>query len=284
MALSLSAYRKYPDFIITSPAEAVIQVLLNRPEKYNTFTDRMWKDFGKIFRQISYDSDYRVVVLSATGTRGFTAGLDLQEASQGDVLSGVTGEDPARRAPRLRGYIEEFQAQLTEVERCEKPVICAMFATSYGIAVDIACCCDVRICSKDAIFAVKEIDVGIAADLGTLTRLPKIVGSFGWAKYVCLTGVAFGASEALDHGFVTNVYPSKDACIEAAMKVAVLIKSKSPVAITGVKTIMNHTRDHTVAQSLHYTAVWNAAALQTEDVSKAIMSFKTRSQPEFAKL
>ncbi|KAI0009073.1 ClpP/crotonase [Xylariaceae sp. FL0662B] len=284
MTPTLSAYNDYPDYLITSPAEAVIQVLINRPENYNTFTGRMWRDFGRIMRQISHDADYRAVILSATGTRGFSAGLDLEEASQGEILNGATQGDPGRRAAKIRRYIHEFQAQLSEVEHCEKPVVCALFATSYGIAVDIACCCDVRICTEDTVFSVKEIDVGIAADLGTLTRLPKIVGSFGWSKYVCMSGSPFKAQEALDHGFVTQVYPSKDSCLEGARAMAVLIASKSPVATTAIKAIMNHGRDHTVDQSLHYTGVWNAASLQTEDVSRAIMSFKSKKKPKFAKL
>lgn len=163
-------------------------------------------------------------------------------------------------------------------------MICALFGTSYGIAVDIACCCSLRLCSQDAVFAVKEIDVGIAADLGTLTRLPKIVGSSGWAQYVCLTGSPFKAEEALGQGFVTEVLPSREEALDRAVRVAGLIAGKSPVASTAVKAIMNHARDHTIAQSLHYTGVWNAAALQTEDVSKAIMTFKSKQVPRFSKL
>ncbi|KAI9658374.1 MAG: putative secondary metabolism biosynthetic enzyme [Bathelium mastoideum] len=284
MLAPLQAYSQYPDYHISSPGDAVIQILINRPESYNTFTERMWKDLGSIFRQVSHDAEYRVIILSATGTRGFSAGVDLHEASNVDAFRGLTGEDPARRAAWIRRYITDFQAQLSEIERCEKPVICALFSTSYGIAVDIACCCDIRICSEDTVFAIKEIDIAIAADLGTLTRLPKLVGCSSWVKSVCLTGMPFTAAQALDQGFVSEAYPSKDECIKSAQALARVIASKSPVATTGVKAITNQARDQTVAQSLHYTAVWNASALQSEDVSKAISAFKTKSKPEFAKL
>jgi delta(3,5)-delta(2,4)-dienoyl-CoA isomerase len=163
-------------------------------------------------------------------------------------------------------------------------VICALFATSYGIGVDIACCCDIRLCSEDCVFAVKEIDVGIAADLGTLTRLPKIVGNTAWAKFICLTGTPFKSHEALQRGFVYSVYSDRESCLKGAQVIATLIASKSPVATTGVKAIMNHAQDHTVADSLHYTGVWNAWALQTEDVTKALMSYKTKAHPVFSKL
>ncbi|KAI9679681.1 MAG: putative secondary metabolism biosynthetic enzyme [Bathelium mastoideum] len=265
MLAPLQAYSQYPDYHISSPGDAVIQILINRPESYNTFTERMWKDLGSIFRQVSHDAEYRVVILSATGTRGFSAGVDLHDASNVDAFRGLTGEDPARSAARIRRYITEFQAQLSEIERCEKPVICALFATSY-------------------VFAIKEIDIAIAADLGTLTRLPKLIGCSSWVKSVCLTGMPFTAAQALDQGFVSEAYPSKDECIKSAQALARVIASKTPLATTGVKAITNQAQDQTVAQSLHYTAVWNASALQSEDVSKAISAFKTKSKPEFAKL
>lgn len=119
-ATSLALYSQYPNYLISSPATGVIQVLIDRPEKYNTFTDGMWKDFGKIFRQIAEDVNYRVVVLSATGTRGFTAGLDLQEASQGVIFNGSADGDAARKALKVKAYIENFQAQLSEIEQCNK--------------------------------------------------------------------------------------------------------------------------------------------------------------------
>jgi Delta3,5-Delta2,4-dienoyl-CoA isomerase len=159
-----------------------------------------------------------------------------------------------------------------------------LFGTLLGAGVDVACCCDIRICAEDTLFSVKEVDFAIAADLGTLTRLPKAVSSGSWAKSVCLTGMPFTAAQALDQGFVSDVYPSKDECIRSAQQLARIIASKSPVATIGVKAIMNHATDHTVAQSLHYTAVWNAVALQSEDVSNAVSSFKTRKKPVPAKL
>jgi delta(3,5)-delta(2,4)-dienoyl-CoA isomerase len=116
----LHAYREYANYLISSPATGVIQVLIDRPHKYNTFTDRMWKDMGKLFRQISQDADFRAVILSATGALGFTAGLDIQEASQETAFNGNTAEDSARRALKIKTYIENFQAQLSEIEKCCK--------------------------------------------------------------------------------------------------------------------------------------------------------------------
>lgn len=115
--------------------------------------------------------------------------------------------------------------------------------------MDIACCTDIRICTKDVQFAVKELDIGMAADVGTLTRLPKLVGSYSWVKDITLTARTFGADEALRQGFVSQVLDSKELAIEAGVNLAAFIATKSPVAVKGTKALLDHARDHTVADS-----------------------------------
>jgi delta(3,5)-delta(2,4)-dienoyl-CoA isomerase len=105
------------------------------------------------------------------------------------------------------------------------------------------------VCAKDTRFAVKEVDIGLAADIGTLARLPKVVGSQSWVKDVCLTARYFSAAEALAVGFVSQVLDSKAAALDVAFKTAALLASKSPVAVQGTKELLNHSRDHTVEDS-----------------------------------
>lgn len=128
-------------------------------------------------------------------------------------------------------------------------MICILHGISIGLAIDLSTCCDVRICAADTRFAVKEVDIGLAADIGTLSRLPKAVGSFSWVKDVCLSARFFDAKEALSVGFVSQIHESKAAAIDAGLKMADLIASKSPVAVQGTKELLNHARDHTVAES-----------------------------------
>jgi Delta3,5-Delta2,4-dienoyl-CoA isomerase len=124
-----------------------------------------------------------------------------------------------------------------------------MFGISIGLAIDMSSCADVRICSKDAKFSVKEVDIGLAADIGTLSRLPKIVGSFSWVKDVCMSARFFGAEEALAVGFVSRVLDTKADAIADGIGLASLMASKSPVAVQGTKELLNHARDNTVAES-----------------------------------
>lgn len=238
---------------------------------------------GQLFDQLSHDPSVRAIVLSGAGDKAFTAGLDVKAASEG-LLSADGDADPARKATALRRHIGSFQECVTAVERCEKPVVVAMHGFSLGLAIDLSTAADVRVCTRDVKFAVKEVDIGLAADVGTLSRLPKVVGNFGWVKEVAMTARIFGADEALRVGFVNGVYDSKDAAVSAALATAGLMAKKSPVAVQGTKELLNWSRDHSVQDGLRYTAIWNSAALQTNDVSAALMSGLQKRNPTFEKL
>lgn len=159
-----------------------------------------------------------------------------------------------------------------------------MHGFSFGLGLDMSACADVRICSKETKFSVKEVDIGLAADIGILSRLPKVVGNFSWIKEVALSARVFGAEEALRVGFVSQVHETKETAIEAALKFGELLASKSPVAVQGTKELLNHARDHPVADSLRYTGVWNSAAIQTTDVERAMLSGLKKTKPRFEKL
>ena len=92
-------------------------------------------------------------------------------------------------------HIRRLQESFTAIERCRKPVLCAVQGACFGGGVDMAVACDVRVCSSDASFCVKEVDLAIVADIGTLQRLPKIVGH-GVATEMALTARVVGAEEA----------------------------------------------------------------------------------------
>ena len=215
----------------------------------------MWIELGQLFNQLSYDPAVRVIVLSGAGDKAFTAGLDVKAASEG-LLSGDSDADPARKATQMRRHVGSFQDCITAVERCEKPVIVAMHGYSLGLAIDLSSAADVRVCARDVKFAVKEVDIGLAADIGTLSRLPKIVGSFGWVKEVAMTARIFGAEEALRVGFVNAVYESKAKAVDAALEMATLMASKSPVAVQGTKELLNWSRDHNVQDGMFVFSFW----------------------------
>ncbi|KAJ5161341.1 Delta(3-5)-Delta(2-4)-dienoyl-CoA isomerase [Penicillium capsulatum] len=261
----------------------VAHVEINRADKMNAFFEAMWLELAQVFNRLSEDPAVRAIVLSGAGDRAFTTGLDVKAASEGRFASEKI-DDPARKAVHWRRHIVEFQGCITSVERCEKPVIVAMHGFALGLGIDLSTAADVRICSRDVQFAVKEVDIGLAADIGTLSRLPKVVGSFGWVKELAMTARVFGAEEALRVGFVNSIHETRQDTIAAALKLAGLMGTKSPVAVQGTKEILNWSRDHSVQDGLRYTGVWNSAALQTQDIPAALLSGIQKRKPTFEKL
>ncbi|KAI5207843.1 ClpP/crotonase [Aureobasidium subglaciale] len=274
----------YEYFNVTFPKEYVAQVEINRPEKMNAFNETMWKGIGQIFERLSHDQDVRCVILTSAGDRAFSAGLDVASASETGVLSGNDGLDAARVAQRLRHHIDEFQASISQIEKCEKPVIAVLHGVSFGLALDMTLCADIRICVDSTRFAVKEVDIGLAADIGTLTRLPKANIPMSFIKDVALTARVFTAKEALAVGIVSAIYDTKTEALGKALEKAELIASKSPVAIMGTKEVLNFSRDHSVADGLRYVSVWNAAYCNTADVTDSLTAGIKKTKPIYAKL
>lgn len=177
-----------------------------------------------------------------------------------------------------------YQNGISAIERCEKPVIGLFHGISYGAAVDIATAADIRYCSQGVRFSVKEVDVGLAADVGTLSRLPKVGVSYSWAKEMVYTAREFGAEEAGKVGFVSRVLGSKEELEREGLELAKVIAKKSPVAVQSSKAIWDFSRDRTVADGLAFTAAWNSAMVQSEDVKKAMMSGLRKTKTSFEKL
>ncbi|GAB5588103.1 hypothetical protein Unana1_03003 [Umbelopsis nana] len=276
----MSAYSKFETVKAEFVAEHVLHVQLHRPKKLNTFNPTLVTEVGEIFRVIREDRDVRSVVLSGSG-RMFTAGLDLSENGLSE-FSGV--EDVARGALRRRRHIEHFQASFTAIEQCDKPVIVAVHNGCFGAGVDMITACDIRYGTKDSFYCVKEVDVGLAADVGTLQRLPKVIGNHSLVRELCFTGRNLYADEALQCGLISKVFGSHEEVVAEAIKTAKLIASKSPVAVIGTKNLLNYSRDHSVTEGLEYTLTWNAAMLQTEDIPRSVEAFVTKKPAVYSKL
>ncbi|KAL8841985.1 MAG: hypothetical protein Q9176_002923 [Flavoplaca citrina] len=186
-----------------------------------------------------------------------------------------TPTDPARLARSLLTHITTFQSCLSALENCPKPIIAVLHGYVYGLGIDLSLCTDIRICTPLTTFSVKEVDIGLAADVGTLSRLGKAVGNASWVKDICLSAREFKSDEALRFGFVSRVVEGgKEDAVSEALRWAEGVVGKSPVAVQGTKELINWSRDRSVEDGLRYTAVWNAAMLQTEDVGRAMRGVK----------
>ncbi|XP_048732727.1 delta(3,5)-Delta(2,4)-dienoyl-CoA isomerase, mitochondrial-like [Ostrea edulis] len=273
---------KFDTLSVTRPREFVVQVEINRPKKMNAMNQAFWRDCRECFQRLSTDQDCRVVVLSGSG-KIFTAGLDLTDI--GDIASFTNPNmDVSRKAFLIRNKIKDLQESFTVIEKCSKPVISAVHSACIGGGVDMTSACDIRYCTSDAWFQIKEVDIGLAADLGTLQRFPKIVGNDSLVRELCYTARKFFSDEAKQIGFVSRVFPDKEAMMEGALETASVIATKSPVAVQASKHSLVFSRDHSVQEGLNHVGLWNQGMLQSEDVMKAAMAMMEKKQATFSKL
>ncbi|XP_014661376.1 PREDICTED: delta(3,5)-Delta(2,4)-dienoyl-CoA isomerase, mitochondrial-like [Priapulus caudatus] len=283
MSSGISSQYKYETLEVSQPSDNVLQVMLNRPEKRNAMNRIFWKEMVECFTQIDGDQDCRAVVLCAAG-QTFTSGLDLTDAQE--VFQAAEDKDIARRAFFLRELIRGYQESFTVIEKCKKPVLAAIHSACIGGGVDMVTACDIRYCTQDAWFEIKEVDIGLAADVGTLQRIPKIIGNDSLVRELVYTGRRLYADEAKECGLVNRVFQDKEVMLQSALDLAVLIASKSPVAVQSSKVALIYSRDHSVPESLDQMATWNMSMLQTEDIMKAVVALmsKAKDPPNFSKL
>ncbi|XP_059483336.1 delta(3,5)-Delta(2,4)-dienoyl-CoA isomerase, mitochondrial [Neocloeon triangulifer] len=268
---------------ITVPKPFVYQVKLNRPKNLNTMNRKMWFEIGKCFDTLASKDDCRSIVLSAAG-KVFSAGIDLKDMVE---LGGLLAEhdDIARKCKVIEDWLNGYQNDISAVERCPKPVIGAVHNACIGGALDLLTATDVRLCSSDAWFQVKEVDIGMAADVGTLQRLPRIIGNQSLVNEICLTSRKVESQEAKDCGLVSKVYDTKENLLAGAIELAETIASKSPVAVQLTKRSLVHARNHSTQEGLDFIRYWNMTMLQSEDFINAAMAQATKSPPPtFAKL
>lgn len=257
-------------------ADAIAHVQINRPHKLNAMNAPFWAEIIAIFQALDEDDSVRVVVLSGAGEH-FSAGIDL--ALLASVASEL-GQDVGRNARLLRRKILQMQASFTAVDRCRKPVLAAIQGYCIGGAIDLVAACDMRYASSDAQFSIKEVDMGMAADVGTLQRLPRIIGD-GILRELAYTGRTVLAPEALAVGLVNRVWPGHRELLEGVMVLAGQIAAKSPLAVAGTKQMISYMRDHRTDDGLEYIATWNAAMLQSSDLRVAVAASMSKTPARF---
>lgn len=259
--------------LIVDIQKHIARVTLNRPEKRNAMSVDMLKKLIVYFQEFDNDPDVRVIVIKGEG-QSFCAGMELAD------LAGLIEKKSADYRETLRKTILYGQTSINIVETCTKPVIAAIHSHCVGGGVDLACACDIRLASRDALFSVRETKLALVADLGTLQRLPKIVGE-PWARELSLTGRNFSGEDAYTIGFVTHLCEDRDALYAKADEIAMEIADNSPLAVQGVKDTMRFTGDHGVEAGLRYVAQKNASILICEDGMEALMAAMEKRKPVF---
>ena len=258
----------------------VAHLRFNRPQKYNTMSLEFWREFPHAINAIDEGAQARVLVISGEG-KHFCAGMDLSIFTSGAIKR---PKDPARRNEHMRQLVLQLQAIINSVENMRIPVLAAIQGGAIGGALDLVCACDCRYMSEDAFVSIEEIRLGMAADLGTLQRLPRLIAP-GLAKELAYTGRRMTSKEALTSGLVNQVFGNAETMLKVVMELAQTIANHSPLAVHGCKEIMNYGRDHDIANALKYQATWQAGMLQPEvDMMEAMTSKGQERNPEYGDL
>jgi enoyl-CoA hydratase len=274
--MSAPSIDSFSSDVLTIEVDGHVATLwLDRPEKRNAMGPAFWTDLPVAMAALGAAPDVRAVVLAAKGPQ-FSVGLDLMALP--DIAGGgsAVGDGPkpsaAARAGRTRSEIIRLQASVSAVAACPVPVIAAVHGWCIGGGVDLIAACDIRLASAEAQFSVREAKIAIVADIGSLQRLPPIIGQ-GHLAELAYTGKDISAERAAAIGLVNHVSADADAVLADARAMAAEIAANSPLAVQGTKAVLVAGEDQTVAEGLDYVATWNSAFLSSDDLAEAMTAF-----------
>lgn len=274
------AYEAYPFFKVEkNPATATATLWLNRPDKKNVLTWPFWMDLPKVVAELDEDPEVRVVVVAGAGP-SFSIGIDFKDflAQTGELFQNQS----ALSREKLYRIILNLQQGFVKIRQSHKIFIAAVHGYCLGGGVDLACACDMRLGAADALVSVRETKVAIVADMGTLQRLPNIVGE-GNARLMAYTGRDFDAQSCLKMGFFTELFVDFDTLYSAAQSLAQEIAANSAITLRGVKQAFYVGESAPPEDGLRAVALWNAAFLQSADFNEAVEAFFQKRKPDFLK-
>jgi len=243
-----------------------------------TMPPAFFEQIERAVRELSEDAGLRAVIVRAEG-EVFSYGLDLGAAfaEHGETLGG--GGLAANRTT-LRALIKQLQGAFNALAQCPAPVIAAVHGWCIGGGLDLISACDLRLCTRDARFSLRETKIAIVADLGSLQRLPPIIGQ-GHTRELAFTGKDIDAARAREIGLVNDVYEDREALDAGARALAEEIAANAPLTVRGVKEVLAFGDGKSVAEGLDYVATWNAAFLASEDLAEAVTAFANKRTPQF---
>jgi len=256
----------------------VAWVYLNRPDKKNAMNPPAWKEPLDIFEDLDNDDEIRAIVIAGEGPC-FSAGIDLV-GMMPDLPELMDGEQKGGVKWRLLPKIKKLQDAMSCIEWCKKPVIAAIHGHCIGAGLDMATACDIRICSEDAAFCLKEAAVGFVADVGVLQRIPLIVGQ-GHARDLAYTARTISAQRAKEILLVNEVFKDKEALFKAAQQLAEEIAANSPLAVQASKDVLNYGVGKSIDDGLNYVASVSTNIIPSNDLMEAVTAFMEKRKPKF---
>ncbi|AJE49203.1 enoyl-CoA hydratase/isomerase family protein [Celeribacter indicus] len=250
-------------------ADGVATITINRPDKRNSFTDEMVRQWVGWLEECRTREDVRVIVFTGSDT-AFSAGGDM---------GGMKGKAERTPLEARAGIVANTQSLARCVETIEKPVIAAINGVAVGGGLDIALMCDVRLATASARMAETYAKMGLVPGVGGAWFLPRIVGQsvaldmFWTARWV-------GAEEALSLGLVNHVYPDESFREEVAAY-ARRIAEAAPLSVHFIKQLVRQSLDVDLRTHLDALASHIALVRTSSDHKEAVAAFKEKRKPNF---
>ncbi len=252
-------------------------ITLNRPDKRNALNLAVWESIHSAALEAGKDTDARVVVLRGEG-KSFCAGLDL--SPDNDLIKTITAPPSAKQKVDFYRMVKRIQAAHSCLERLPQPTIAAVQNHCLGAGLELIVCCDIRLCSEDATFALPEARLAIITDVGGLQRLPRVVGR-GHAREIAFRGHRFDARKARAINLVNEVYADHDTLNREALAMAREIASNPPLAVQGAKEVFLFSDYGPLDQSLEYNAARSSMIMPSEDIFEAMAAHIQKRQGVF---
>ena len=265
--------------IDADPASGIAELVLRRADRMNTMAPAFFPALRDAVQALDDAGATRVLVVRAEG-KHFSAGMALDTFAPDGAMQAMLDTGSARKRLAFQTQLRRLMACFDVLDGARFPVVCAVQGACVGGALDLAAACDLRVCSADAFFPVQEIHIGMAADLGVLQRLQRLLPQ-GLARELAYTGDRLGAERALATGFVNAVLPDADALAAHARKIAAAIAAKSPLAVAASKVALNHARDHSTADALAQMTLLQSAVFDIDEMARAIAAWQAKTPAVF---
>jgi enoyl-CoA hydratase/carnithine racemase len=261
---------KATDTVLRQDDGRVALLTLNRPGKLNALNYELIDRLATRLDEIETDDAIRVVVLTGSGDRAFSAGADIAEFAP-SVRKGA--------AAALRDFVRRGQRLTARIEAFPKPIIVAVNGLAYGGGSEITEAAPLAIASERASFCKAEISLGFAPPFGGSQRLPRLIGRKRALRMI-LSGEPIGAWKARDYGLVNEVVPH-ERLYEEAFQLARVIAEKSPLALAACLSSVTRGINVPIDEGLAIEANAFARMVPTKDIEEGISAWLDRRRPQF---
>lgn len=260
----------YTTLTLERPVDGVAVATLNRPDKLNAITFRMFEEWHELCQELAADESVRTVVVTGAG-RAFCAGLDLADAA---TLRDMT-------VPEMMRGQESWANATAGFHRLAKPVIAAVNGAAAGAGFSLALAADIRLAAPEARFNAAFVRIGLSGgDCGSSYFLPRVVGA-GRAAEILLTGRFVGAQEAAEIGLVNRVVDA-DQLVEQAVALAQQIAANTPFGVTITKRVLQQNIDApSLTAALEVENRNQVLTTRTEDMAEALEAFLGKRAPRY---